>query len=528
MRQQRLRIAMTYRRLDVWKLGAGWSDNTLWYAKAVAEMKRRPIADRTSWRFLAGMHGIEEQLWRAFTYIKVNDVMPSAADQKVFWRQCQHQTWFFLPWHRGYLAAFEAIVRDTIVKLGGPANWALPYWNYNDVTNPNATKLPPCFGVEKLPDGTPNPLYTARRYGNGGGVINMPPAVINLNALNEPVFTGSAAGGTTGFGGPATLFSHDGQSNGQLESRPHNAVHGLVGGRVTGSDPDVATNYGLMSNPDTAALDPIFWVHHANIDRLWEVWLRRDPKHKNTVDPRWTTGPANRKFLMPDTKGNGYGFTPSDMLDTLAPNLNYVYEDVTDPLHGGSQLQRRLLRLNVPERANIAVTEVAMTKESKTELLGANATTVRLQGKPVSTTVRMDEKVALKTARSLTMESLMVEGQQEPDRVYLNLENIRGNNDATIFYVYVNVPADADPKNFPGQMAGAVSLFGVQKASRIDEVHSGNGINEVLDITDIIDTLHLSQKLDFAKLDIRFVPHTEIGENDKITVGRVSIYRRGN
>jgi tyrosinase len=28
-----------------------------------------------------------------------------------------------------------------------------------------------------------------------------------------------------------------------------------------------------MTDPDTAALDSIFWLHHANIDRLWATWL---------------------------------------------------------------------------------------------------------------------------------------------------------------------------------------------------------------------------------------------------------------
>ena len=33
---------------------------------------------------------------------------------------------------------------------------------------------------------------------------------------------------------------------------------------------------GFMRSPATAGRDPIFWLHHANIDRLWEVWLSLD------------------------------------------------------------------------------------------------------------------------------------------------------------------------------------------------------------------------------------------------------------
>ena len=40
------------------------------------------------------------------------EAFPSASDQQRFWNQCQHQTWYFLPWHRGYLLGLEAVVRD--------------------------------------------------------------------------------------------------------------------------------------------------------------------------------------------------------------------------------------------------------------------------------------------------------------------------------------------------------------------------------------------------------------------------------
>jgi tyrosinase len=29
---------------------------------------------------------------------------------------------------------------------------------------------------------------------------------------------------------------------------------------------------GTMSDPSTSPADPIFWVHHANLDRLWWQW----------------------------------------------------------------------------------------------------------------------------------------------------------------------------------------------------------------------------------------------------------------
>jgi RND family efflux transporter MFP subunit len=98
-------------RKSVWSLPP--TDPTIsWYRRAVAELIRRPESDPSSWRYLAAVHGIPP-----------DKPIPAAATG--FWDQCQHQSWFFPPWHRGYLASFEAVVAKTIVELGGPDGWAL-------------------------------------------------------------------------------------------------------------------------------------------------------------------------------------------------------------------------------------------------------------------------------------------------------------------------------------------------------------------------------------------------------------------
>src|SRR5690348_12431538 len=56
--------------------------------------------------------------------------LPTQGTRDLYWDQCQHGSWYFLPWHRGYLMALEAQLRADIVSLGGPADWALPYRNY--------------------------------------------------------------------------------------------------------------------------------------------------------------------------------------------------------------------------------------------------------------------------------------------------------------------------------------------------------------------------------------------------------------
>jgi hypothetical protein len=94
-------------------------------------MKKRPIADPTSWRYQAAIHDYVRQFDPLAT---PGDVLPSRGAAE-FWAQCQHFSWFFLSWHRMYLFYFEQIVSATIKQLKGP-EWALPYWNYSDSNNP--------------------------------------------------------------------------------------------------------------------------------------------------------------------------------------------------------------------------------------------------------------------------------------------------------------------------------------------------------------------------------------------------------
>jgi hypothetical protein len=193
------------------------------------------------------------------------------AVRRTYWDQCQHQTWYFLPWHRMYLGYFERMLRAAIVAAGGPEDWALPYWDYSKSAEQRL--LPTPFRNPTLEDGSRNPLYVEARnpLANAGEQI-LDEEDVRLDALDVASFFVPSDETGTSFAGPQTPSQHFGQlGSGALESAPHNLVHVQVG------LPD-----GWMLDPSLAALDPIFWLHHANIDRLWEVWLQR-AGHANTT-----------------------------------------------------------------------------------------------------------------------------------------------------------------------------------------------------------------------------------------------------
>ena len=140
---------MTERR-DIWKAHEDdglWNETVLAYALAFGELAKPKPNRPASWdlTYQAAVHDMNP--------------LPPRGDLRA---QCQHDTWFFLPWHRMYLLHFEAVIRAIILDLpAGPISdetrdsWALPYWDYGPAAN---RLLPPAFREAALPDGTPNPL----------------------------------------------------------------------------------------------------------------------------------------------------------------------------------------------------------------------------------------------------------------------------------------------------------------------------------------------------------------------------------
>lgn len=178
------------------------------------------------------------------------------------WGTCPHGSPLFVAWHRWYLFYLEKIVRS----LSGAPDFALPYWNYASNAGPSL-QLPAAF---QDPGSPTNPLYEDLR---GLGFYN--PA--GTGAQNLPVNDGGYLPYSQIDYGPALssaqLFPSDNSTNfadlpdpryyalgfaGRLEIQPHDNVHDNVG--------------GLMQNVPVAALDPIFFVHHCQIDRLWATW----------------------------------------------------------------------------------------------------------------------------------------------------------------------------------------------------------------------------------------------------------------
>ena len=232
------------------------------------------------------------------------------------WAKCPHGQLDFLPWHRLYTWYFERIVQSVL----GKNDFALPYWNYLDNDKRN---LPPAFRDPTLPDGSTNYLYFRDRSDLALAQSSDPndPLLRDqdlqwLLARNQRYFQRGdifeSSDGTFEFG---VGFSS------QLESFPHNPVHGRIGKPSGIGIPPTG-----MANPAYAARDPIFYLHHAQLDRLWEFWRRENPSIRDLTDV-WSDEPY--VFVLADGRAEGY---PADVYSQM---VGQVYDyDTLAPISG--------------------------------------------------------------------------------------------------------------------------------------------------------------------------------------------------
>ena len=421
-----------------------------------------------------------------------SDVHGTNVNPDNFRNQCQHSTWFFLPWHRMYLRWFERIIRSAIADLADiddetKSTWALPYWNYSS-DDAERRRLPQAFLDTTLPDGvTPNPLRVPGRNLNNGSALPAP-AVALTNALAPVPFAGIG-----GFAGGRTGFSHAGEdpdsSMGPLEGTPHGAVHVQVG--------------GLMGAFNTAALDPIFWLHHANIDRLWEVW-RGMPGRANTSEAAWLTGVI---FHFHDENAAPLDETVQEVLET-EEQLHYSYEDISAPV--GLE----------------AAVEPTPEPEHPPELVGASDSAVALAGDPVTVTFGISAP-----------QGPLAETASPVSRAYLRLEDVTAPAPVGVTYgVYLDVP-NGEPATDDAHYVGVAAFFGIEETRDPDNEHAGMRL--AFDITDLYHRLNAEGRWN-DQVSVTFVPQyveppetpVELPSDEvsapqqpgNVRVGRVSIF----
>jgi tyrosinase len=424
------------------------------YRQGVALMMQRADTDPTSWIYQANIHGYPSSS-------SICAVTPGPPQEA--WETCQHGQFFFLSWHRMYLYYFESILRSAVREATGDpqAEFALPYWDYEDAA---FHALPEPF---RVPADSSNSLYVSRRAANcnNGATCVSAAQASATTALGLVPYCNcppgqSCPGGTPEapgcvqnlfpdetFGGQFTPQPvHLTNTFGELESQPHNVVHGAVGG-----------NFGWMSYVECAARDPIFWLHHANVDRLWQVWLNEGGDRANPLGvDSWKQEP----FVFFDENGQKVEMTACEVLN-MATQLDYEYAGV--PVQNVTLCDDAAPQgVAPPPPPPPAPTTLAATEPGAVEL-GADATTV---------------------AVNVPEQSLVAE---TAGRLRVVIEEVELVHPGAVYEVYLNLPAGTEPDPESDYYVGHLAVF--------TGVHEGQDAvtgQRSFDVTDKVEALRAS------------------------------------
>ncbi|XP_024358854.1 polyphenol oxidase A1, chloroplastic [Physcomitrium patens] len=243
-----------------------------------------------------------------------------------------HGGWFFFAWHRAFLYFHERILASLI----GDDSFSLLFWNW-DNQSPGAVQgnVMPSF----FDDPIDNPLYNANRdqcarppnVVDLGYISQTPggpcPDSLGLDTYNNDIMRLQMAAETARLfhGAPVRYNTRGGRSPGNVERTPHGNVHIFTGdpSANTRVNPLTLKPYAVrddMGNLNRAAVDPLFYSHHANLDRLWAFWIAQGGMHSDYNDPDY----LNSKFIFYDENKTLISISVSQVLNLA--NLRYDYD----------------------------------------------------------------------------------------------------------------------------------------------------------------------------------------------------------
>lgn len=355
---------------------------------------------------------------------------------------CPHGNWFFLPWHRGYLLALETIVR----KLTGENGWAMPYWNWTCQRS------------------IPAPFWAA------GSVLNYSPRSATSSSMANASIVGEANIASimaqTDFelfaSGAATALRGGGGFQGVLEQGPHNYIHGFIGGTM-----------GTYNSPR----DPIFWLHHCNIDRIWFDW--NSAGNANSNDPVYSNFQLSGMFV--DGDKNPLAYQVGALI--LAPLISYRY----DAPAGCAPKIKRL---------DDAALKSLLEKGSSARFRTVESLP------PVATNVRLTEAAAMRQRFSVAPDTLKAATEKAMEtRLVLRLDDVKPDSMTENFFVrvYLNLPMGATPSPNLPNYAGAFAFF-------VDEGHNHGPLNYIVDLSETVERLRNSGAGEAADVSFELVP----------------------
>jgi len=271
-----------------------------------------------------------------------------------------HFAGLFFPWHRYYLQYFE----DTLIQKCGYKG-ATPYWDWtldaHDMYNspffdnsssgiggwgdPNNDYQIHTGGFKDDIRAYPNPHHVRRNFSvfpfsnpellpPFAGDPAAPPSPVDL-MVNTTMTKENVDYTVNSFEGDFFEF----QTYAESTEGIHFGAHLIVAGDMTGYCSNGAKAPDCVAGTKWTPNDPVFFMHHGMVDKIWYDWQNKSPKNKYAFGGGSVTASTSFEnfvkfptglppYLGFDSELFGDGFwnvTVWDVMDTMGDTLCYVY-----------------------------------------------------------------------------------------------------------------------------------------------------------------------------------------------------------
>ncbi|PWY86789.1 tyrosinase [Aspergillus heteromorphus CBS 117.55] len=265
----------------------------------------------------------------------------------------------FLAWHRYFIYTFEKALREE-------CNYSstLPYWEWGyDAEKPQDSVL---FNGDAYSMGSNGEAWNRTTIfwasqnmtipaGTGGGCVSAGPfanLTVNMGPINAPGeqpvdykleynprclqrdVNPTVSGTSVAFRNSTELI---------LSYETIDWFQGVMQADKRFTDPDAPRSFGVhggghltvggvLADIDTSPAEPMFWIHHAQIDRIWTIWQGLDPaKRRNAIWGTHTRAdmPPSANMTLDEMLDFGFISTPREfatLMNPLAGPFCYYYE----------------------------------------------------------------------------------------------------------------------------------------------------------------------------------------------------------
>ncbi|KAF2749527.1 Di-copper centre-containing protein [Sporormia fimetaria CBS 119925] len=248
-------------RREIRDLQANYKDQWNLYLLGLTDLQQQPVTNLLSYYQVSGIHGEP--------YVPYSGVQGDTGAP--FGGYCTHSSIIFTTWHRPYVALYEQALYASVGKIATRFTSQALRARTKQIRNPlysfrfDGISVPRELSVDsywarfpetkRAPDsrGNSRNSLVASVLANEAASLRSNVSLVLLSYHDFDAFSNNA----WNTGQPVGRY-------GSLEDI-HNEIHDKLG------------QGGHMASLDVSAFDPVFWLHHINVDRLWALWQAINP-----------------------------------------------------------------------------------------------------------------------------------------------------------------------------------------------------------------------------------------------------------